>query len=174
MIEIFTMSRKAEDYESYEKFLQKYETTIIESYEEYMEQGHSWCWCLVGNVIQEHEYGEEHETKYGTKHFSRGTKVYLAPAQWGDGYENIVVIGLSRYKKKYIEVITRSAYIENLRMKKIYSSVILKRMCTSQYRWWGDTDADRDSIIEYLENRNPEEAQRQKELLLNNSLDTES
>ena len=100
--------------------------------------------------------------------------MYLAPAQWGDGYENIVVIGLSRYKKKYIEVITRSAYIENLRMKKIYSPVILKRMCTSQYRWWGDTDADRDSIIEYLENRNPEEAQRQKELLLNNSLDTES
>lgn len=43
MIEIFTMLRKAEDYESYEKFLQKYETTIIESYEEYMEQGHSWC-----------------------------------------------------------------------------------------------------------------------------------
>ncbi len=174
MIELFTMSRKAEDYESYEEFLQKYETTIIESYEEYMEQGHSWCWCLVGNVIQEHEYGEEHEIKYGTKHFSRGTKVYLAPVQWGDGYESIVVIGLSRYKKKYIEVITRSAYIENFRLKKVYSPTILKRMCASQYRWWGDTDADRDSIIEYLKSRNPEEAQRQKELLLNNSIDTES
>lgn len=63
--------------------------------------------------MQEHEYGEKREIKYGTKHFSCGTKVYLAPGQRGDGYENIVVIGLPRYGDKYIEVVMRCAYIEN-------------------------------------------------------------
>ena len=92
---------------------QQYQFEAFHSYEEYIYQGHTWCWCLVGNITEKHEYGEEHEIKYGTKHFSRGTKVYLAPAQWGDGYENIVVIGMPRHQKKFIEVITRSKYIEN-------------------------------------------------------------
>ena len=42
------------------------------------------------------EYGENHEVKLGTKHFSPGTKVYCAPGHWGDGGENIVVIGKHR------------------------------------------------------------------------------
>lgn len=166
MIEINPVFHK-EDHESSEEILHSHETAIITSYEDYLKQGHSWCWCLVGNIVQEHEYGEEHETKYGTKHFSRGTKVFLAPVQWGDGYENIVVIGLPRYGQKYIEVITRSKYIENFRMKKVYKPAILKRICTSKYRWWGDTNADRKDIIEYLESRNPKEAERQKTLLEN-------
>ena len=50
-------------------------------------------------------------------------------------------------------------------MKKVYSPAVLKRMCLSKYRWWGDTDKDREEIIEYLETRSPEEAQKQKQLL---------
>ncbi len=171
MIEIKKISHRAEDYSSLEEFYEKYQTTIIESYEDYIEQGHNWCWCLVGNIVQKHDYGEEHEIKYGTKHFSRGTKVFLAPAQWGDGYENIVVIGLPRYGKKYIEVITRSEYIENYRMKRVFKPAVLKRMCSSQYRWWGDTEEDRREIIEYLETRSPKEAEIQKEILAQKDLD---
>ena len=165
MIRMIEISRRAEDYCSLDEFYEKYKATIAESYEVFTEQGHSWCWCLVGNIVQEHEYGEEHEIKYGTKQISRGTKVFLAPIQWGDGYEYIVVIGKPRYGSKYIEVVTRSKYIENYRMKKVYKPAILKRMCTSQYRWWGDTGKDRKEIIEYLEILSPEEAKRQKELL---------
>ncbi|MBP3760530.1 MAG: hypothetical protein J6I55_03520, partial [Ruminococcus sp.] len=84
------------------------------------------------------------------KQFSRGTKIFLAPAQWGDGYEKIVVIGLSRYKKKYIEVVTRSKYVENLRIQKVYKPAILTRMCSSGYRWWGDTESDKNEILGYL------------------------
>ena len=51
-----------------------------------------WKWCLVGNIVQKREYGENHEIKYGTKHFSPGTKIYCAQGCWGDGYENIIVI----------------------------------------------------------------------------------
>ena len=165
MIEIMEMSKRAEDYNSLEEFYEKYKTTIVGSYEEYIKHGHSWCWCLVGNIVQEHEYGEKHEIKFGTKQFSRGTKVFLAPIQWGDGYENIIVIGLPRYGNKYIEVVTRSKYVENFRMKKVYKPAILKRMCSSQYRWWSDTENDRKEIVKYLETRSPEEAKRQKAIL---------
>ena len=151
MIEIAEISKKAADYDSFEAFEEKYRTAVAESYERYIEDGHSWCWSLAGNIVQEHEYGEEREIKYGTKHFSRGTKVFIAPAQWGDGYEKIVVIGLPRHGRRYIEVITQSKYITNYRIKKVYNPAILKRMCSSQYLWWGDTDNDRKRIIEYLE-----------------------
>lgn len=164
MIELIKISHRAEDYSSYEEFIEKYRTTLAESYEDYIEQGHSWC--LVGNIVQEHEYGEEHEIKYGTKQFSRGTKVFVGPIPFaGYGNEKSVVIGLPRYGNKYIEVITRSKYIENYRMKKVYKPAILKRMCSSQYRWWGDSEEDRGEIIEYLKCVSPEEAKRQKGLL---------
>lgn len=163
----FKLFKRADDRSSYEEHIRRYNETIISSYEQFLEQGHSWCWCLVGNIVQEHESGEDHEIRYGTKQFSRGTKVFLAPCQWGDGYENIVVIGLPRHGNKYIEVVTRSEYVENYRMKKVYKPAVLKLMCSSQYRWWGDTGHDRKEIIEYLESRNPEEALRQKALLEN-------
>ena len=126
----------------------QFDNIEFHSYEEYINQGHTWCWCLVGNIAEQHEYGEEHEIKYGTKHFSRGTKVYLAPAQWGDGYENIVVIGMPRHQKKFIEVITRSKYIENYRMQKVFQPAVLKKMCSSQYSWWGDNEHSKLKIIE--------------------------
>ena len=118
----------------------KYHETTISSFEQFMEHGLSWLWSLVGNIVQEHEFGEEHEIKPGTKQFSSGTKVFLAPSQWGDGYERIVVIGLSRHGSKYIEVVTRSEYIENYRMQKVYKPDVLKIMCSSPYRWWGTTE----------------------------------
>lgn len=158
MIEIMGISKRAEDYNSVEEFYEKYKTSIAESYEKYIEYGHSWCWCLVGNIVKEHEFGEKHEIKYGTKHFSHGTKVFLAPAQWGDGYENIVVIGLPRHGNKYIEIVTRSEYIENYRIKKVYNPAILKLMCLSRYCWWGDTENDRKKIIDYIKMLSSEEA----------------
>ncbi len=150
MVRIKEISRRFEDYSSSEEYDNAYQASISESYEHFTENGHSWCWCLVGNIVQNHEFGEEHEIKYGTKQFSRGTKIFLAPAQWGDGYEKIVVIGLSRYKKKYIEVVTRSKYVENLRIQKVYKPAILTRMCSSGYRWWGDTESDKNEILGYL------------------------
>ena len=135
------------------------------SIEEYNLNGHNWCWCLVGNIVKEHKYGEEHEVIYGTKHFSYHSKVYLAPIQWGDGYENVVVIGFPRHGYKVIEIIIKSRYIENYRMQKVYKPAILKRMCSSKHWWWGDTENDRRDIIEYLETRAPEEAEKQKQIL---------
>ncbi len=61
---------------------------IYRSVEEY-----DFVWCLVGNIVEEHEFGEEKEIRKGTKHFSPNAKVYCFPALWGDGYEHILVLG---------------------------------------------------------------------------------
>ena len=161
MIEIMEISKRAEDYNSYEEFYEKYKTAVAESYDVYAQHGHSWCWSLVGNIVPEHEYGEGREIRYGTKQFSRGTKVFLAPAQWGDGYENVVVIGLPRIGNRYIEVITHSKYIENFRMQKVYKPAVVKRMCSSRYLWWGDTEDDREDIMRYLKTLSLREANGQ-------------
>lgn len=108
-------------------------------------------WCLVGNIVTCHEYGEDQQIKYGTKQFSGGTKVYIAPAQWGDGYEKVVVIGISRKVRHYIEVIINRRYIENYRLERVYKPSILQRMLESTYRWWDDTEQGRDNIIETAE-----------------------
>ena len=99
-----------------------------------------WRWCLVGNIVDKRIYGEDHEIRYGTKHFSPGTKVYVAPHQWGDGGENRVVLGNPRNKKGYIECVIRRDYLCNLRIKKVYSPLLLKRMSESKYDWWWDFD----------------------------------
>ena len=100
----------------------------------------AWVWCLVGNIIETHEFGESKDILTGTKHFRPGAKVYMAPANWGDGYENIVVIGCPRHSKQYIEVIMRSAYTENYRIQKVYQPFILKMMEKSEHLWWDESE----------------------------------
>lgn len=120
------------------------------------ENNYTWCWCLVGNIVEKHPYGEEHEIRYGSKHFSGGTKVYIAPAQWGDGMEKIVVLGLSRHSRNFVEVVISSKLVENFRLGKVYKPVLLKRMLESSYTWWGDSEKDRESVITFIESHTNE------------------
>lgn len=75
----------------------------------------------------------------------------MAPPNWGDGYENIIVIGCPRHSKRYIEVIMRSDYIENFRIKKVYAPFILQMMDKSKYCWWNNTESDQQQIQELIE-----------------------
>ena len=71
-------------------------------------------WCLVGNIVEERKYGEGGtETRRGTKHFTPGTKMYCLPVQWGDGYEQIIVIGHHRGAKKFRTMIISSIWVTN-------------------------------------------------------------
>lgn len=109
-----------------------------------------WRWCLVGNIIDKRIYGENHEIRYGVKVFSPGTKVYIAPHQWGDGGERLVVIGVPRGKKRLVECVIDSEYIYNFRIKKVYpTSGALKKMNKSKYEWYGNDDEWKDFIINY-------------------------
>ena len=98
--------------------------------------------CLVGNIIGEHVKSDTGETVNGTKHFSAGTKVYLARQQWGDGYENVVVIGKHRGSFRYSEIIMNTKFITNYRFKRVYDPTILKMMNESKYFWWRDEDEE--------------------------------
>ena len=148
--------------EECEEFIKtEIEPLKITSYEEYLDKGHEWCWALVGNIVEEHEFGEDHEIKKGTKHFSGGTKVYIAPVQWGDGYERIIVIGKKRGNRNYAEVIMQSKYVENFRIQKVYKPVIVKRMLNSENIWWSDSEDDCEEIINYLEKMLPKDTKKQ-------------
>ena len=138
-------------YTRYEKF---YLAKDIEDHQHLDDP--EWRWCLVGNIVKEHPFGEEHEIRQGTKQFAPGAKVYCARSMWGDGYERIGVLGLPRHGRKYIEVIMESKMIENFRLQKVFKPAILEIMKRRLYRWWGNSDEDRETILQYLKWLNPE------------------
>ncbi|MDF2921648.1 MAG: hypothetical protein K0R57_562 [Paenibacillaceae bacterium] len=111
-----------------------------------------FVWCLVGNIINERFYGAEKEIKRGTKKFSPGSKVYCFPALWGDGYEEIKVIGKTRKRKNYSVLITSSKYITNWRIQKAFTPFIVKTMIENQ--GWDGTEQSKE-LIEIMLNRLP-------------------
>jgi hypothetical protein len=85
------------------------------------------CWCLVGNIVAESRHGDGGKViQTGTKHFSPGTKVYCLPAQWGDGYEKIVVIGRHRGSKRFVRMVIRADWVTNWRAKVVYEPVVVR------------------------------------------------
>lgn len=128
--------------------------------EEIKEQ--EWQWCLIGNIVQQHEYGENHEIRYGNKQFRPGAKVYINLVYGGMGHEQILVIGKPRRSRKFIEIVTSRKYVENFRLQKVYHPFILKKMEQSTWDWWGNSDAALDQLIRVLEWLNPEGAELAK------------
>lgn len=124
--------------------------------EEIIESSMEWRWALVGNIVHEHEFGDNCILRLGTKHFAPGAKVYCGKAFNGDGYENIVVIGKQRKSSKYIELIMSRFLIENFRLQKIYKPVILNKMAYPEgHSFWENTDEDKETIISMLTWLNP-------------------
>ena len=60
-------------------------------------QEQNWQWCLVGNIVAEHEYGEDREIRWGNKQFRPGAKVFINLVYGGMGHERILVIGTPRH-----------------------------------------------------------------------------
>lgn len=53
--------------------------------EEEISANQEWQWCLVGNIVGEHEHGENHELRSGTKQFRPGAKVFINLVYGGMG-----------------------------------------------------------------------------------------
>jgi hypothetical protein len=85
-------------------------------------------WCLVGNIVREHPFWLSKEMLQGTKHFTPGTKVYCLPAQWGDGYERAIVVGIARRSRRWITVVMPTSLITNWRAKPVYKKEVAKRL----------------------------------------------
>lgn len=96
-------------------------------------------WCVVANVTEVQIFGETQETQIGTKHFSPGTKVYCFPPLWGDGYENIKVIGRHRGSRKLITMIIPSKRLENWRVKYVYHPHVIYEILKEGVLWNKET-----------------------------------
>lgn len=87
-------------------------------------------WTLVANIKQGISHGQgKLQTRYGTKQFSPGTKVYII--DWYAGMcQAITVIGLSRDTKKLITIVIRAEWIENFRVKLCYNPKVCSKIKT--------------------------------------------
>ncbi|WP_201007948.1 hypothetical protein [Paenibacillus glycanilyticus] len=108
-----------------------------------------YIWCLVGNIIENRFYGENKLIRKGTKKFTPSTKVYCFPALWGDGYEEIQVIGKLRGRKNLGIVITSSKYITNWRLQKIFNPYVIRTM--TERNGWDGAEESREIIEAMLE-----------------------
>jgi hypothetical protein len=107
-----------------------------------------WIWCLVGNIVDEHPYGDEPIIKHGTKQFAPNTKVYCFPPQWDNGYKRFEVIGKSRKRDTLITIILRSERIENFRLAHVYDPFVITKMLTSN--GWDNSDNSKQRIEQLL------------------------
>ncbi|MCA8830407.1 hypothetical protein [Hymenobacter pini] len=84
-------------------------------------------WTAVGNIIRERPYGPDGaETRYGTKHFAPGAKVYII--DWYPGMcESIVVVGQHRKSKRLITLSLDVRLVENLRAKVCYNPTVIAK-----------------------------------------------
>jgi len=113
-----------------------------------------FIWCLVGNIVEERYFGDNKEIRKGTKKFKPKSKVYCFPAQWGDGYEEIQVIGRTRGRKNYSIVITSSKYITNWRIQKVFTPFIVNKMIDNN-GWDGSEESKEiiNNMIKWLPER---------------------
>jgi len=94
-------------------------------------------WCLVGNIVDNAPSTEGGvETRTGTKHFSPGTKIYAFPAQWGDGYQRIIVVGRHRGSKAFVTMVLKSDRVTNWRAKVVHNPEVLRRLQEGVCRFW--------------------------------------
>ena len=88
--------------------------------------GDAGVWCVVANVIREHGYGPaDRETRIGTRQFRGGTKVYIAGCYPGM-CDSVVAIGLHRKSRRFIVCVVNVKYVENFRVKLVYSPRVLE------------------------------------------------
>ena len=122
-----------------EKRLVSDELKEVDDYQETKD----YIWCLVGNIADEIEFGENKELRKGNKQFRPGAKVYCFPPLWGDGYDSIKVIGLPRKRKKMITIVIPSKHVTNWRKQKVYNQFVINKMIENN-GWSYDVDSQID------------------------------
>ncbi len=111
---------------------------------ENLEDDSEFIWCLVGNIKGFNIYGEDKQTRFGTKYFSPGTKLYCFSTWWDECFDKMQVIGLDKRKKKLISLAMNRDQITNFRIKKIYNKKIIKLI--SDRKGWTNSEEDKEII----------------------------
>jgi hypothetical protein len=111
-------------------------------------------WCVVANVAEQTVQGEDHEVRRGVKHFAPGAKVWVLPPQWGDGGEQVCVVGRHRGRGRHglIRMVMPRRHLTNFRVRGVYSPAVHMQLTRPWQRgkfdhpvnqWGSRADAER-------------------------------
>jgi hypothetical protein len=89
-------------------------------------------WCVVANIKKEHAFGHGgRDTKFGTKQFRGGAKVYISGRYYG---HSAVCVGLQRYTRRFICFVVQLKHLENYRAKVVYQPQAQKLIEAHRHR----------------------------------------
>jgi hypothetical protein len=108
----------------------------------------NYIYCLVGDII-EFSRDEKHNLIPGTKHFEPNSKVYCMDGIWGDGYEQIYVIGYEKVRSILMHIIMSSKKITNWRVEKVIDVDVINYLKKDYgFRPWDCTEKAYFEMIE--------------------------
>lgn len=87
-------------------------------------------WAVVANVCDETRFGEgDALARQGVKHFPPGAKVWVLPAQWGDGWDRALVVGRHRGAPRPLaQMVVPLEHLEDFRVEAVYSPALDREM----------------------------------------------
>jgi hypothetical protein len=99
-------------------------------------------WCVVANVAAD-----------GLKHFSPGTKVWVLPPQWGDGGQDVVVVGRHRGSPGPVsQMVVPRVHLTNFRVRGVYQPAVhrqlTKHMKHRELRQW-ESREEAEKVVEW-------------------------
>ena len=107
-------------------------------------------YCVIGNIIKE-RIDENGMIRYGTASFPGDRKVYISRRLWKDG---VTIMGLNRFKSRYILETIPLEWIENIRSSKTFKPRVIELMKdTDPFHdmWWLYHEEDKSGTIEYAQ-----------------------
>lgn len=96
----------------------------------------NYIWCLVSNIAEQ-----------GTNRLSAKTKTYMYPALWGDGYENIKVVGKDIESNKFIEIILNRKKLTNFRVEKVTKVDLISRFL----KYYDESEECKNELLEMVQ-----------------------
>ncbi|MFC0548767.1 hypothetical protein [Kutzneria chonburiensis] len=99
------------------------------------------AWCVVANVAEQTSHGEEEaELRRGLKHFAAGAKLWVLPAQWGDGGDSVFVVGRHRGRGpgRLARIVIERRHLTNFRVRGVYSPAVHRELVKPWKGWSSD------------------------------------
>ncbi|MBC6462478.1 hypothetical protein [Actinomadura sp. HBU206391] len=91
--------------------------------------GEILAWCVVANVTDRIPHGEGgREFRRGLRHFAAGARLWVLPAQWGDGWENAIVVGRHRGSRRYVRMVVPLRHLTRFRVRAVYSPTVFREL----------------------------------------------
>jgi hypothetical protein len=87
--------------------------------------------CIVANILEATTHGHDQTPAYrGSAHFPPGAKVWVLPPQWGDGGEQVIVVGHHRgtHGRGLARIVILRRHLTRFRVQGIYSPALISAL----------------------------------------------